>query len=260
MKVTISDLCMGDRNCNKLCPEVFAYDEDELLSIVKLDEIPDQFKELVRQATFECGAKAIEIEEQSVSIAMGRFRESETAKNLLISFSAECQARTRYNFFARRAEDDGFIQVSKLFDETANQEYEHALRFFKFFNGGELEISWHFPSGVIEDTLANLLSSAELERYVHEEMYHEFAQTAETENFKRAADTFNSISVSEKYHEQIFRDLAYNINNERVFSRPHTQIWKCIGCGYLHHGTDAPDKCPACVRPRGYFELLGKNW
>jgi rubrerythrin len=191
---------------------------------------------------------------------MGQFRQSATAKNLQISFSAETQARTRYNFFARRAEDDGYMQIAALFDETAAQEYEHALRFFKFFNSGELETTWSFPTGVIEDTHANLLSSAELERYVHEEMYASFARMAEHEGFKRAADTFDAIRVSERHHEQLFRELADNIATGRVFARTEPRIWKCRGCGYLHEGTEPPDKCPACVRRKEYFELLGKNW
>ena len=155
---------------------------------------------------------------------MGNFRESKTAKNLLISFSAEAQARTRYNFFARRAEDDGYIQIARLFDETAEQEYEHALRFFKFFNGGELEISWNFPAGVIEDTHTNLLSSAELELYVYDFMYKEFARVALEEGFKRAADTFDAISVAEKHHEQLFLELAGNISKGLVFARPEERI------------------------------------
>ncbi len=191
---------------------------------------------------------------------MGKFKESNTAKNLLISFSAEAQARTRYNFFARRAEDDGYIQIARLFDETADQEYEHALRFFKFFNGGELETTWPFPTGVIEDTHANLISSAELELYVHNVMYKGFAKIANEEGFGRAAETFDAISVAEQHHEQLFRELAANIENNRVFVRQEEHIWKCLGCGYLHHGSAAPDKCPACVRPTGYFELLGRNW
>jgi rubrerythrin len=191
---------------------------------------------------------------------MGKFRESRTAKNLLISFSAEAQARTRYNFFARRAEEDGFIQVARLFDETAEQEYEHALRFFKFFNGGELDISWPFPAGVIEDTHANLLSSAALELYVHDEMYKGFADVAKEEGFRRAADTFDAISVAEKHHEELFRALADNVSSGRAFQRSEEQVWKCIGCGYLHRGTEPPDKCPACVRPPGYFEILARNW
>ncbi len=188
------------------------------------------------------------------------FRQSRTAKNLLISYSAEAQARTRYNFFARRAEDDGYIQIARLFDETAEQEYEHALRFFKFFNGGDLEISWNFPAGVIEDTRSNLLSSAELELYVHDVMYKTFALTAREEGFKRAADTLDAISVSEKHHEQLFRELAANIDSGQVFKRDQELLWKCLSCGFLHHGREAPDKCPACVKPQGYFELLGKNW
>ncbi|THB79000.1 MAG: rubrerythrin family protein [Desulfobulbaceae bacterium] len=185
---------------------------------------------------------------------MAAFKESRTARNILTAFSAEAQARTRYNFFARRAEDDGYIQIARIFDETADQEYEHALRFFKFFNGGELEISWPFPAGVIEDTHANLLSSAELERYVHEEMYRQFAVIAEQEGYQRAADTFDAISNSERQHETTFRQLAQNIEQERLFSRESAQDWRCLGCGYIHHGRSAPEKCPACVRPQGYFE------
>ncbi len=188
------------------------------------------------------------------------FRQSKTARNLLISYSAEAQARTRYNFFARRAEDDGYMQIARLFDETAEQEYEHALRFFKFFNGGDLEISWQFPAGVIEDNRSNLLSSAELELYVHDVMYKGFARTAREEGFKRAADTLDAISVSERHHEQLFRELAENIDRDRVFKRDQEMTWKCLSCGYLHRGREAPDKCPACVRPRGNFELLKKNW
>ncbi len=191
---------------------------------------------------------------------MVAFRESRTAKNLLTSFAAEAQARSRYNFFADRARDDGFIQIGKLFDETAAQEHEHALRFFKFFNGGELEIQWSFPAGVIEDTQANLLSSAELELYVHDVMYKGFAVIAREEGFDRAADTLDAISVAEKNHEKLFRALAENIVSGRTFARDEERIWKCINCGYLHTGKEAPEKCPACVRPQGYFELLGENW
>lgn len=191
---------------------------------------------------------------------MVSFRESRTARNLQISFSAEAQARSRYNFFARRAEDDGYIQIARLFDETADQEYEHALRFFKFFNGGELETTWPFPTGVIEDTRANLLSSAELELFVHDSMYKGFGEIAREEGFKRAADTFDAISVAEKHHEELFRELAANIDNGRVFARPEERTWKCLGCGYVHKGKEAPEKCPACVRKQAYFELLVKNW
>ena len=191
---------------------------------------------------------------------MGSFRESRTARNLLISYSAESQARTRYNIFATRAREDGFIQIGKLFDETAEQEYEHAIRFFKFFNGGDLEICWNFPAGVIRDTHANLIASAELELYVHGTMYSSFAVVAREEGFGRAAETFDTISVAERHHEELFRELAANIKDNTVFRKSSPQVWKCLNCGYLHTGSEAPEKCPACVKPQGYFELLAHNW
>lgn len=191
---------------------------------------------------------------------MASFRESNTAKNLLLSYSAEAQARTRYNFFAIRAREEGYIQIASLFDQTAEQEFEHGLRFFKFFNGGELEITGTFPAGVIKETYDNLIASAELELYVHDKMYAVFAEEAEKEGFQRAADTFSAINVSEKHHEIMFRELADNIASGRVLKRDREVIWKCLSCGYLHHGTSPPDKCPACVKPPGYFEILKKNW
>lgn len=191
---------------------------------------------------------------------MGKFRESKTAHNLLLSYSLEAQARTRYNFFATRAKEEGLIQIAKIFDETAEQEYEHALRFFNFFTGGELEITGVFPAGVIEDTHSNLLSSAKLELFVHDEMYAVFAQVAEEEGFARATDTFDAINVAEKHHEIMFRELADNLVTGKAFKRDTTMSWKCLGCGYVHQGDSPPTKCPACVKPPGYFELLGKNW
>ena len=191
---------------------------------------------------------------------MVKFRESQTAKNLHISFAAETQARTRYNFFANKAREEGFIQIAKIFDETADQEFEHALRFFKFFNGGELEMKWIFPTGVIKDTHANLLSAAALEKYVSEDMYAIFAKTAEDEGFERAADTFNNIIVAEKHHEKLYLELAENIATGRVFQKDEERAWRCLSCGYIHTGKEAPKKCPACVKPTGYFELLYENW
>lgn len=191
---------------------------------------------------------------------MVAFRQSATAKNLLTSFAAEAQARTRYDFFAQRAREDGYIQIAAIFTETASQEFEHAHRFFKFFNGGELEINWSFPAGVTQDTHANLLSAAELENYVHSIMYRQFADTARQEGFERAADTLDAISVAEKQHEKLYRELAANIEQDRVFRRPDEMTWRCLSCGYIHTGRQAPDKCPACVKPTDYFELLAENW
>ncbi|MGW8195830.1 MAG: rubrerythrin [Desulforhopalus sp.] len=191
---------------------------------------------------------------------MASFRESNTAHNLLLSYSAEAQARTRYDFFATRAREQGYIQIANLFDQTAQQEFEHGLRFFKFFNGGNLAITGSFPAGVIKDTYDNLIASAELELYVHDKMYAVFAKEAEREGFQRAADTFNAINVAEKHHEIMFRELADNLDSGRAFKRDRKVFWKCLSCGYLHEDTSPPDKCPACVKPPGYFELLNKNW
>lgn len=189
-----------------------------------------------------------------------KFRDSQTAVNLHTSFAAETQARTRYNFFATKARDEGYIQIAKIFDETADQEYEHALRFFKFFNGGELPINWVFPTGVILDTHANLLSAAALEKYVSEDMYARFAKIAREEGYARAEDTFLNIIVSELHHEKLYLELARNIEEDRVFKKDEEQTWRCLSCGYIHTGKSAPSKCPACVKPAGYFELLCENW
>ena len=191
---------------------------------------------------------------------MIKFRESQTAINLHTSFAAEAQARTRYNFFANKARNDGYIQIAKIFDETADQEFEHALRFFKFFNGGELEIKWAFPTGVIKDTRANLLSAAALEKYVSEDMYAKFAKIAREEGFERAEDTFCNIIVAEEHHEKLYLELARNIETNRVFQKDDETVWRCLSCGYIHKGKAAPEKCPACVKPADFFELLCENW
>ncbi len=191
---------------------------------------------------------------------MGKFRESQTAKNLLTSFAGESQARNRYTYFARRAKDEGYIQIADIFEETANHECEHALRFFKFFNGGELEITWKFPSGVIESTYKNLLHAADGEWFEHTVMYPGFAETARKEGFQRAADTWDAISVSERQHEKRYRELAQSMAAESLFVRPEDRQWRCRNCGYLHQGKEAPDKCPACVKHQGFFELLCENW
>lgn len=189
-----------------------------------------------------------------------KFRESRTATNLHTSFAAETQARTRYDFFATKAREEGYIQIAKIFNETAGQEYEHALRFFKFFNGGELEIKWVFPTGTILDTHANLLSAAALEKYVSEDMYARFAQIAGEEGFERAQDTFLNIIVAEEHHKKLYLELAENIANDRVIQKDDEQVWRCLSCGYIHTGKAAPKKCPACVKPAGFFELLCENW
>jgi rubrerythrin len=191
---------------------------------------------------------------------MASFRESRTARNLLASFAGESQARNRYTYFARRAAEEGYQQIASIFEETAGNECEHALRFFKFFNGGELDIAGRFPAGVIGTTHDNLVAAANGERYEHSELYPGFASIAREEGFARAADTWEAICVSERQHEKRYRELAANLAAERVFVRARETVWRCRSCGYLHTGPAAPDKCPACVKPQGYFEILAENW
>ena len=191
---------------------------------------------------------------------VSNFRKSQTAKNLLISFAFESQANNRYLFFANQAKKDGYIQIANIFKETADQEFEHALRFFKFFNGGELEITASFPTGVIKKTYDNLIASAELENNVGMEMYPRFAKKAREENFERAAEIWEAISIAERQHKKSFLQLADNIQKGMTFSKDKQVIWRCRNCGYLHEGRKAPDKCPACVRPTRYFELFAENW
>ncbi len=191
---------------------------------------------------------------------MGKFKESRTAKNLLTSYAFESQANTRYRFFSKKAEDDGYMQIAGIFQETADQEFEHALRFFKFFNEGELEITASFLTGAIRNTQDNLMSSAALENNVHTNLYPGFAVIAREENFGRAAETWDSIIVAERHHEKCFLALAENIRTGRIFKRDDPMVWRCRNCGFLHEGQEAPEKCPACVRPTGYFEFLKENW
>ena len=191
---------------------------------------------------------------------MGKFKESRTAKNLLISYAFESQAHTRYRFFSKKAEDDEYIQIAGIFQETADQEFEHALRFFKFFNEGELEITASFLTGAIRNTRDNLMSSAALENNVHTNLYPGFAAIAREENYGRAAETWDSIIVAERHHEKCFLALAENIQTGKIFKRDDPMVWRCRNCGFLHEGQEAPEKCPACVRPTGYFELLKENW
>ena len=191
---------------------------------------------------------------------MGKFKESRTAKNLLVSFAFESQANNRYLFFANKSKEDVYIQIAKIFKETADQEFEHALRFFKFFNGGELEITATFLTGVIKNTYDNLLASASLENNVHTQLYPKFAEIARDENYERAAETWNAIIVAERHHEKCFLAFAENIRSGKICKRDEKAVWRCSNCGYLHEGSDVPEQCPACLRPSGYFELLCENW
>lgn len=191
---------------------------------------------------------------------MSKLRGTQTERNLLTAFAGESQARNRYTYFAGQAKKDGYVQIQSIFEETANQEKEHAKRLFKFLEGGEVEISAAFPSGVIGSTIDNLKAAAAGENYEHTEMYPGFAGAARKEGFEEIAAVFEAIAVAEKQHEKRYLDLAANIKENRVFKRDHPVVWRCRNCGYLHEGKEAPVKCPACAHEQAHFELLGENW
>jgi rubrerythrin len=185
---------------------------------------------------------------------------TQTEKNLLTAFSGESQARNRYTYFSSQARKEGYMQISAIFEETANQEKEHAKRLFKFLQGGEVEIAAAFPAGVIGSTVDNLKAAAAGEHYENTEMYPGFAETADKEGFDEIAKVFRNIAVAEKRHENRYVALAKNIEQGLVFKRPKPTRWICRNCGYVHEGTEAPDKCPACAHPRAHFELEAANY
>jgi len=181
-------------------------------------------------------------------------------KNILAAFAGESQARNRYTYYAAAARKEGYIQIADIFEETANQEKEHAKRLFKFLEGGDVEITASFPAGVIASTAENLLAAAQGEHHEHTAMYPEFAAIAREEGFALLAAVFSAIAVAEAQHEKRFRALQANIENDRVFRRDEPSTWRCRNCGYLHTGTAAPELCPACAHPKAHFELLAENY
>jgi rubrerythrin len=191
---------------------------------------------------------------------MGNLKGTRTEQNLLGAFAGESQARNRYSYFAATARKEGLQQIASIFDETADQEKEHAKRFFKFLEGGEVEVTAAFPAGVIRTTLENLNAAAAGENHEHTELYPGFAKVAREEGFEQIAKLFEAICVAEKQHEKRYRDLAANLEAGRVFKRDGKVVWRCRNCGYLHEGPDAPELCPACAHPQAHFELLGENW
>lgn len=191
---------------------------------------------------------------------MASLKGTKTEKNILTAFCGESQARNRYTYFASQAKKDGYVQIQQIFEETADQEKEHAKRLFKLLEGGEVEITAAFPAGVIGTTMENLQEAAAGENYEHTVMYPGFAATAREEGFANIADIFMAIAVAEKQHEKRYKDLLANIEAGRVFKRDSKVNWRCLNCGYLHEGEEAPEVCPACAHARAHFELLGENW
>jgi rubrerythrin len=183
-----------------------------------------------------------------------------TEKNLLTAFAGESQARNRYTYFASAARKEGLEQIANIFEETANQEKEHAKRFWKFLEGGGLEITATYPAGISSDTLANLKAAAEGEGEEWQQIYPEFAKIAREEGFEAIARCFEAICIAEKQHGKRYSDRAANLEAGRVFKRNGKVTWRCLNCGYLHEDEEAPKACPACLHPQAYFELLGENW
>ncbi len=191
---------------------------------------------------------------------MKTIKGTQTERNLLKSFAGESQARMRYDFFASVAKKEGLEQISTIFSETALNEKEHAKRFFKFLEGGALEIAASYPAGKIGATLANLKVSANGENEEWTELYPKFARIAEEEGFSKITIAYKMIATVEKAHEARYRKLYKNLENGKVFEREGNVIWKCMNCGYLHEGTKAPVKCPSCLHPQAYFAIKEENY
>jgi rubrerythrin len=185
---------------------------------------------------------------------------SKTEKNLLTAFAGESQARNRYTYAAGKARKEGFVQIAQIFEETANQEKEHAKRFFSFLQGGEVEIQGAFPAGVTGTTAENLKAAAAGEHHEWTDMYPGFGKVAKEEGFEAVSVLFEKISVAEKQHEKRYLGLLANVEAGTVFKKGEPVVWRCINCGYVHEGPEALGSCPACAHPQAHFELLAENW
>ena len=191
---------------------------------------------------------------------MASIKGTKTEQNLLKSFAGESQARNRYTYAAKVARKAGFVQIANIFEETAANEQEHAKVFFKFLEGGPLEITATYPAGIIDDTAGNLFAAAEGEKEEWTELYPAFAATAKEEGFPKIATAFEMIAKVEKEHEARYRKLLERVKAEDVFKREEKTRWKCNNCGYIHDGDAAPEICPACQHPVGHFEVKADNY
>ena len=191
---------------------------------------------------------------------MKSIKGTETEKNLLKAFAGESQARNRYTYFASVAKKEGLMQMADIFMETSGQEKEHAKRFFKFLEGGDLEITATYPAGKIGTTAENLEAAANGEHEEWTELYPAFAAKAREEGFEAVAVVWEKICIAEKQHEKRYRDLLNNLNEGKVFKKDGKVIWRCRNCGYIHEAEEAPGMCPACAHPQAHFEVLGENW
>jgi len=191
---------------------------------------------------------------------MANLKGSKTEKNLLKSFAGESQARNRYTFFASVARKEGYIQIQRIFEETAANEKEHAEVFFKYLHGGEVEITAAYPAGKIGTTEENLLAAAEGELLEWGTLYPDFEKVAREEGFDEIAESFEEIAEVEEEHEKRYRKLLENVKNGTVFKSDEEVEWHCLNCGYIHHGKEAPEVCPACKHPQSYYELHIPNY
>lgn len=191
---------------------------------------------------------------------MSKLQGSKTEKNLLIAFAGEAQARNRYSYYAKAAKKEGYVQISAIFERTAEQERAHAKTLLKFMEGGEVKITASYPATPPGTTVENLHNAAQGEEHEFEEMYPEFAQIAEDEGFAVIATTMRAIAVAEKQHAATYRTLIANIGAEVVFEKDEEVTWYCSKCGFTHKGKKAHKKCPACSHPQAYFELLAENY
>jgi rubrerythrin len=191
---------------------------------------------------------------------MNSIKGSKTEQNLLKAFAGESQARMRYDYFAKQAKKEGLEQIAAIFEETSLNEKEHAKRFFKFLEGGPVEITATYPAGIIGTTLENLKAAADGENEEWTALYPEFAKIAEEEGFKEVAMAFKLIAKVEKAHDERYSTLYSNLENGLVFEREGKVVWKCRNCGYLHEGTKPPLNCPACLHPQSYFEIKESNY
>ena len=189
-----------------------------------------------------------------------KLKGSKTEKNLLTAFSGESQARNRYTYFASQARKEGYEQIAAIFEETANQEKEHAKREFQCLEGGEVEITASYPAGVIGSSLENLLAAAAGEDYETSQMYPGFADAAAKEGFKEIESLFRRIAVAEKRHKERYLALAENLKKGLVFKRLKPVRWICRNCGYVHEGAEPPKTCPLCTHPQSFFELEAANY
>jgi rubrerythrin len=191
---------------------------------------------------------------------MASIKGTQTEKNLLKAFAGESQARNRYTYAASVAKKEGFEQIAGVFLETAEQEKQHAKRFFRFLEGGMVEITAAYPAGVSGTTAQNLKAAADGEHEEYSLLYPEFARIAKEEGFPQVAAQFNTISVAEKNHEKRYRLLLENLEKGLVFKKEQSIKWKCRECGYIHEGTDAPKLCACCEHPQAFFEKLSEEY